>query len=374
MHDPAKHPYPPAGSGGPAYGGRPGYSAPGMGPGGGAPPPAAPRRPERRRRRIFPILFAVVFIIGFLMVGLFFIVTMALGGLGSALGNVNLGGRPIALLRIEGPIMPGVLNDFWMSSLDAIAEDASIKGVVLRIDSPGGAVGTSQELYDQVLRLREGGKRVFVSMGNVAASGGYYIAAAADRIFANGGTTTGSIGVIMEIVHIEGLAEKAGIGAEAITSGRYKGAGSMFREMTEDERMIFGLTIDDTYRQFLEAILDERTAQIETALTSFDEEGRWEEFLFERPAEISAREFLLRIADGRVYTGAQAADLGLVDELGGLHHTIARMAEELGVPGDTEIYEPTRELTFFELLSARVGDALPLVGRTRAPLQFRMIP
>ena len=82
----------------------------------------------------------------------------------------------------------------------------------------------------------------------------------------------------------------------------------------------------------------------------------------------------MRIADGRVYTGSQAVDLGLVDELGGLHHALAMLAEDLGVPGDTEVYEPTRELTFFELLSARVGDALPGIGRTRAPLQFRMIP
>ncbi|WP_218081907.1 signal peptide peptidase SppA [Anthocerotibacter panamensis] len=169
------------------------------------------------------------------------------------------------------------------------AKDERIKGVLLRIDSPGGTVGASEEVYNAVMAVRAK-KPVVVSMGDVAASGGYYIAAAGDRIFANPGTLTGSIGVIISGYSASRLLSTLGVEPQVVKSGKFKDILSLNRALTPDERSLLQATINDTYNQFLQDVSKGRNKPIAQL----------------RP-----------LADGRIFTGRQAQALGLVDELGG---------------------------------------------------------
>lgn len=334
-----------------------------------------PPRPRRRRSRprVLPIFLGIILVMGFagfaLLSFISFFITSAGGG--NPLSGLSLGGAPIALVRINDVIAPGENYNFWMESLQKIGENDSIQGVVLRIESPGGSVASSQELYDEVLHLRnEAGKTVYVSMGDVAASGGYYVASAADRIFANKGTLTGSVGVISTSYRVEELAKDWGIEVEVIKSGRFKDAGSMFRPMTPEEQQMFELLINNAYDQFVADILLEREEELRTALEEFDD---WEKYLFDQPEEADAEAFLLQIADGRVYSGEQAHELGLVDEIGALNATIDRLTEDLGLPPDSRVYSPERQVNFFESLSAKLSGGLPSALK-HPSLHYRMLP
>jgi protease IV len=342
----------------------------------GTPPLGLPPRPQRRGRRprILPIFLGLMLVAGFAgfaMISMFgFFLTS--GGAGSGgLKSFSLAKSSLALVRIDNVIMPGPMFDFWMDSLKKIGDDGDIQGVVVRIESPGGSVASSQELYDEIMNLRlNRGKRVYVSMGDVAASGGYYIAAAADRIFANRGTLTGSVGVISTSYQVEELAKNLGIQVEVIKSGRFKDAGSMFRPMTPDEEQMFDLLITNAYDQFVTDILEQRREQLTEALGRFED---WEPYLFEKPEDGDAKAFLLQIADGRVYSGEQALELGLVDELGALNATIDALTEDLGLPPQSKLYIPERRISFFEALSSRFMGGLP--GTIQHPsLQYRMLP
>lgn len=190
--------------------------------------------------------------------------------------------------------------------LDKAAEDNRVKGVVLRINSPGGTVGASQEVYDAVLRCREN-KPIVVSMGDVAASGGYYISSAADLIVANPGTLTGSIGVIMNSMNFTDLLDKVGVKSNVIKSGKFKDIGSPFKKMTEaDKKLLQGL-IDNTYGQFVDDIVSARVKMLQRKAKANNT----------KPVLTEAS--LRKIADGRIFTGIQAKEVGLVDELGDLY-------------------------------------------------------
>ena len=193
-----------------------------------------------------------------------------------------------------------------IKQIKSFRDDKHIRGIILRIDSPGGAVGPSQEIYDEVLETRKSGKIIYASMGTLAASGGYYIASAADQIFANPGTLTGSIGVIMAFSNAQGLLEKIGLKPEIIKAGKYKDIGSPTRSMNQIEKNLLQDVVTDVHQQFIEAIANGRDISI---------------------AEIT------KIADGRIFTGRQAYSLNLVDQLGGLQATIAQLATKAGIIG-----------------------------------------
>lgn len=182
----------------------------------------------------------------------------------------------------------GSSNSVLKDLRKALTND-KIKGILLRVNSPGGTVPTSQELHDAVLALKKKGKPVVVSMGDVAASGGYYVACAADRVVANPGTLTGSIGVIISLMNFKGLADKVGVLPAVIKSGEFKDIASPYRPMTPAEHDILQALIMDSYDQFTTAVAEGRKMPIET---------------------------VKKIADGRIYSGRQALKLGLVDELG----------------------------------------------------------
>ena len=191
-------------------------------------------------------------------------------------------------------------------------KDDSIKAVVLRIDSPGGGVVPSQEIYEAVLSLKKK-KKVVVSMGSVAASGGYYIACAADTIVANPATITGSIGVIAHFSNVEELFDKIGLKTSIIKSGKYKDIGSPLRDMTPDEKRLIQGVIDDIYDQFLEAVSSNRKI---------------------------SKEKVASIADGRIFTGRQALKMGLVDFLGDKKYAVDLASELSGIEGEPELVYP----------------------------------
>ncbi|MFN3264703.1 MAG: signal peptide peptidase SppA, partial [Aquificaceae bacterium] len=220
---------------------------------------------------------------------IFGIIVLVLGFLSSLLSRVPVGDR-VAVIKVKGAIIE---PDRIVSRIQQAKEDKSIKALVLRVDSPGGSVGASQEIYRALEDFKTSGKPLVVSMGNVAASGGYYISAPADVIFANPGTITGSIGVIVQHTELKDLFERLGIKTTAIKTGKFKDTLSPFRELTPEEKEYLQRTIEDAYEQFLQAILKYRSKKI-------------------------SEQKLKEIADGRIFTGRVAKELGLVDEPGNL--------------------------------------------------------
>jgi protease-4 len=244
-------------------------------------------------------------------------------------GGMELG-EAVAIVRVEGtllsgspPVSPfssisGAYSEQIVEHLERAQEDRSVKAIVLRVNSPGGSVVASDEIYQKMLEME---KPVVVSMGEVAASGGYYISAPADVIMANPATLTGSIGVIAQMTNLEELMDKIGVEVVVIKSGIHKDEGSPFREMTEEEKAIWQAIIGETYDQFVAIVAEGRDLP-----------------------EDKVRE----IADGRVYTGKQAMELGLVDELGNLPEAIDRAAELGGIEGEPRLVEYRRPPTLFE--------------------------
>lgn len=273
-----------------------------------------------RRRRPFRILLWI------LLAGLALLFVI-----NTLLPDFDLTGEDrIALVRVEGVILDAQQT---VADLKKFAETPSIKAIVLRIDSPGGGVVASQEIHDAVKRVRnKHNKTVIASMGTVAASGGYYIAVATDRIVANPGTLTGSIGVIMELANLEGLLKKIGVENVVVKSGRYKDLGSPFRAMSADDRRILQAVMDDVHNQFIEAVAEGRSLEIGEV----------------RP-----------IADGRIFTGRQAKEAKLVDELGDLNDAIRLAADLAGIEGEPKVVEPKRRFSIRDLIESRLGSALP---------------
>jgi protease-4 len=236
----------------------------------------------------------------------------------------------IAVIRIEGVIID---SQTTIGELKRFSETSSVKAIVLRIDSPGGGVVPSQEIYDAVRQVRsKTGKTVIASMGNVAASGGYYIAAATDRIMANPGTLTGSIGVIMETANVEGLLQKIGVEGVVIKSGKFKDVGSPLRKMSEEERGLMQAVMDDVHKQFIEAVAEGRSMELTEAQA---------------------------LADGRIFTGRQAKAVKLVDDLGNLDDAIQLAADTAGIEGEPKIVEPRRRFSVRDLLESQFAGLFP---------------
>ena len=239
----------------------------------------------------------------------------------------------------------GLITDsqYIINQVKKFRQDKRIRGIILRIDSPGGAVGPSQEIYDEVLKTRESGKTIYASMGALAASGGYYIASAAEKIFANPGTLTGSIGVIMAFSNAKGLMEKIGLQPEIVKAGEYKDIGSPARAMTQKERNLLQSVVTDVHQQFIEAVANGRNISV---------------------AEVT------KIADGRILTGRQAYSLNLVDQLGGLQVSIDQLAHKVGIIGSPKIIKETPRVGFLDwVLKSTVNQSL--INRSSIPsLQY----
>ncbi|GEN54880.1 signal peptide peptidase SppA [Halobacillus faecis] len=243
------------------------------------------------------------------------------------------GSKRIVELNLEGAIIDnpstnpnpfgggGYQHDRFMKKLEAIKEDGSIKGVHLYVNSPGGGVYESAEIHDKLLEIKEAGKTIYVSMGNMAASGGYYVSAPADRIFASNDTFTGSLGVIMESINYQELANEYGVKFNTIKSGEFKDIMSPTKEMTEADREILQTLVDESYQQFVDVIV----------------EGR------EMPGSR-----VKELADGRIYSGKQAVENGLVDDIGFREDTLKALKKEIG--GDPQVFQYKNTMgSFFDL-------------------------
>ncbi len=250
------------------------------------------------------------------------------------------GGERVALIVLDEPIID---SEPVVRQLRKYRQRSSVKAIVLRLDSPGGAVAPSQEIFDEVKRTVASGKPVVVSMGSVAASGAYYIACGATRIVANPGTITGSIGVISEFVSFKGLMDKIGLEQTTVKSGRYKDLGNPGRRMTEDEVVRIQSVIDDVYEQFVEAVQKARSLPLDS---------------------------VRQLADGRVYSGRQAKRLGLVDTLGTLQ-TAVTIAGLLGrIEGEPRVVKERKRESLMEQLLG--SDTRALMQEMRA--RFRVSP
>ncbi len=235
--------------------------------------------------------------------------------------ETSTGGSKIAIVEVKGVIYDA---ENAVRQLERYNKNKSVKGIVLRIESPGGGVAASQEIFEKVKQVRDSGKIVIASMGSVAASGGYYIACGADTIMANPGTTTGSIGVIAEIPNMEGLLSKVGIRFETIKSGKFKDTGSPYRKMTSEDRDYLQNFVNDAYDQFVDAVSKERNLD---------------------------RKTVLRYADGRVFTGQQALAHALIDTIGTYEEAIAFAAKLAGIEGEPKtVKERKRKVTFLDFL------------------------
>ncbi|HPQ80466.1 MAG TPA: signal peptide peptidase SppA [bacterium] len=245
---------------------------------------------------------------------------------GDLLSGAFSSGKRVGVVTVDGAIISA---DNAVEDLNSFRENDSVKSVILRIESPGGSVAASQEILEAVRRLAAE-KPVLASMGAVAASGGYYIACGADTILANPGTVTGSIGVRMEHVMLGDLLSWAKIKHETLKSGKLKDLGTFDRPMTPEERAVLQGILDDIHVQFKEEVARARKLPMEKV----DE-----------------------IADGRIYTGRQALELGLVDELGGFDEAIKMAGKRGGIKGDPKLLHPKRRHRLIDLLMDSASSA-----------------
>ncbi|MBN2429492.1 MAG: signal peptide peptidase SppA [Deltaproteobacteria bacterium] len=279
------------------------------------------------RKRPFVMALGVFGAIFLFFVALGALITLSNGGFSSFLGE------KVGVIEVNGVI---VSSKKTLSQLDGFQNNASIKAIVLRIDSPGGSVGPSQEIFEELKKAAKV-KPLVVSMGSVAASGGYYIAVPAQRIFSNPGTLTGSIGVIMEFLNVEELSRKVGFTSKVLKSGENKDIGSPLHPMRPGQEKILQELIQDVHLQFMEAVAENRKMELDAVRT---------------------------LADGRVFSGRQALEAGLVDELGNLRDAVEYAAKLGGISGEPRVvYPPEDEKSlldyFLDKSQARLEELLP---------------
>ncbi len=260
---------------------------------------------DRRSAWVIGIVFGGLFLFLF---GFLAVVYLALRGE----GGPSVSGDRVGVVEIGGVISDSKRT---LKDLQEFKDNDRVKAIVVRIDSPGGSVGPSQEIYEAIKRINQK-KKVVVSMGSIAASGGFYIACAAEKVYANPGTLTGSIGVIMQIPNVTGVLRWAGIEMNTLTAGEKKDSGSMFRAMTDDERKYFQSLLADVHEQFIGAVAEGRKLP---------------------PAEVRP------YADGRVLSGKQAREAKLVDELGSIEDAVAAAGKMGGIEGEPKTEYPKRE-------------------------------
>ncbi len=352
IQDPFATVPPATASSGPGYGASPGYGTPPQGyppvagygqPAGTAPPASYPPPPYGRRadtqpprkRRWWVVVLVTLLVLGILgsciaMVAILANDTSGTGEWGSGFGDA------VAVIRIDGVISGTggagtVTPERIMRQLDEVANDDSVQAVVLRVDSPGGTVAASEEIAGLIKREK---KPVVVSIGDAGASGAYMVSSQADVIYAMPGSTVGSIGVIAEIPNVEGLLKKLGIQFVSITAGKYKGAGSPYKPLTEEERAMLQQDVDLVYNQFIDIVAEGRKmprSEVET------------------------------LANGWAWPGTKAKELGLVDRIGGMSEAVDEAARRGGIKGEPRIveypdYDPTE---FLGSLFGTSGVKLP---------------
>ena len=277
-------------------------------------------RPSSRRLAILGVTLAVYVGVGGLLLAS--VVSLRREAAG---GAAPLFGARVAVVELEGLIVD---VDDLVRELKTHRDDPAVRAVVLRINSPGGVVGPTQELHAAVKRLRAAGKPVVASLGAVAASGGYYVAVAAEQIYANPGTLTGSIGVIMQLANVNALLKKVGVDYVVVKAGEFKDIGNFARPMSPEERRVLQTLLDDVHGQFISAVAAGRKLD---------------------------RAQVAQFADGRIFSGSQARELRMVDALGGLEDALDGAATLAGLPKPPRVIGPRRKFSLTELLKNELG-------------------
>lgn len=290
------------------------------------------------QRSVFTILAVAVLSLMVLSGLVLAVVTSLGGGKGMAIGE------RIAVIPVEG-----IIGDDRevLENIRRFRDDASVKGFVIAINSPGGEVGPSQSIYREIKRLRDSDKRpVIAAINSVGASGGYYIALGADSIYANPGSITGSIGVIMELPNVEGLMQKVGVQMQVVKSAEHKDIGSPFREMSPADREVLGAMVQDVYSQFVEVVSAERK---------------------------QSRQQLAPLVDGRVLSGRQAMQSGLIDRLGNFNDAVAAAGRMAGIGTEPKLlYPPEDEVTLLDVIIGRAESSIR--NRWARPLEQAATP
>ena len=281
-----------------------------------------------------------IFISSVLLIAILSFVMSLLGGKNNDDAVVQMGSR-VAVIRIEGPIMAGEATDSLfgenvastgtiMAELRAAPKDKSVKAVLLRINSPGGSVTAAEEIGREIKRLKaETGKPVITSMGDTAASAGYWLAACSDKIYANSSTLTGSIGVYIPYMNTEDLYKKIGISGTKIKSGEYKDILSNERPMTPAERELLQNMVNEMYEQFVGVVSEGRKMPVDKVKS---------------------------LADGRVYTGKQAKELGLVDEIGNYYDALDATGALIGSEGTPEVKDFRKQKPWQNIWGAKISE------------------
>ena len=276
-----------------------------------------------------------------LAIGFTVVIIALVSGSSDKTETVTVGsGDKVAVVDLKGVIAS---SDEVVRQMKKYRNNSSVRAIVLHIDSPGGGVVASQEMYEEVRAVRDGGKPVIVSMGSLAASGGYYVAVGGSYPVANRGTLTGSVGVISELaagkpvdikvefLQVKDALDKLGIGVKTIKAGKLKDAGSPMRAMNEDDQKYFQALMDDVHRQFIDVVARERKMDVE-----------------------KVRE----LADGRVFTGEQALQLGLVDTLGTFEDAVRIAAVKVGIKGEPAIVRERKRQMWYESFFGDAGETL----------------
>jgi protease-4 len=274
-------------------------------------------------RRLTVVVATVLVFVGVAALFLMFGASMRDGD------GAPLFGPRVAVVELEGLIAE---TDDLVRELRHHRENPAVRAVVIRINSPGGVVGPTQEVYQALLRVRSAGKPVVASLGSVAASGGYYAAVAADRIYANPGTLTGSIGVIMQAPNVDALLKKVGVELVVVKAGQYKDIGNPARPMTPEERRVVQGLLEDVHGQFIEAVATGRKLD---------------------------RATVLQFADGRVFSGTQALGLKMIDALGGLEDAIDAAAKLANLPTPPPVERSRRKFSIVDLIRNELGLTVP---------------
>jgi protease IV len=268
-------------------------------------------------------------VLALLAIGFTVVIIALVSGSSDKTETVTIGsGDKVAVVDLKGVIAS---SDEVVRQMKKYKNNSSVRAIVLHIDSPGGGVVASQEMYEEVRAVRDGGKPVIVSMGSLAASGGYYVAVGGSYLVANRGTLTGSVGVISEFLQLKDALDKLGIGVKTIKAGKLKDAGSPMRAMNDDDQKYFQALMDDVHRQFIDVVARERKMDVE-----------------------KVRE----LADGRVFTGEQALQLGLVDTLGTFEDAVRIAAVKVGIKGEPAIVKERKRQMWYESFFGDAGETL----------------
>lgn len=359
-------PAPQQGGWGPPPG--PQWRPPGPPPGYGFAPPPKPRS------RVLPIIVGLVVFVVLLTIGLTALLSSMSSGTGATrTGGFSLMASRIAVLNVNGVIAEGDAYEANSKKLVEIirnwSENDSIKALVVRVNSPGGSVGATQEIYDALQDFRTAGsskRPIVVSMGDVAASGGYYAAMAADHVMANEGTLTGSVGVIMSFLDYQGFQEKIGVNSRVVKSGEFKDMGSGSRAMTLEEKELLETMVLDVYDQFFEAVVRGRADKVRTRMNPTN------------PANVTDEEVEAKLSaycDGRIMSGRQALEAGMIDEIGSLDDAIRKAAALANIsPKSPQIVAPVRQPGLFGLgglSEAAAGLGNSMKGLSGVRVEYR---